>query len=229
MGKRKGKRKRNRNRNRNRKRKRKIKRKRKSKRKRKRKRKTTRLGCHGVMNEKLEAKGMPIFAWLQSLFQVAVVQDRVNVVFQVTRRCLLWKGKAEQTRCGNHRGMHASSAILSVMLDVIKRRMDEQIQNFLLHVPCGQQGGGTSFAMLFAQAFVQYTVGTSTNTCTVFADLENAYDMIPRELTTCCQRPESVLAEKRDSFGLKNTDLGWCLDVLRRVCPVLCRNGHRTG
>ena len=101
------------------------------------------------------------------------------------------------------------------MLDVINGRVDEEIKNFLPDVQCGQQ---------VTQVFVQYPAGTGTNSCTVFAGLEKAYDMIPRELAICCWCT-CDLEDKMKSFGLKNTDLGWSLHVVRCDGSVLYHAG----
>ena len=157
------------------------------------------------MNEKLKAKGMPMVEWLPSLFQAAVVQECVHVVFQGTRRCLLWKGKAGPRRWGNHRGMELSRQILSVMFGVIKRRTDEQIENFLADVPCRQQVGRNIICDALHTSIRAIPSWHGHDACTVFAELEKAHDMIPRELATCCHCAESVLANKMVSLGLQKT------------------------
>ena len=64
------------------------------------------------------------------------------------------------------------------------------------------------------RSFVQCTAGGGYNACSLFADLEKAYDMVVREMAVGCRCTEGDLASQLQCRGLDGGDLQSFLDFL---------------
>ena len=124
-----------------------------------------------------------------------------------TRLCPFCQGRADSRRCGNHRWTQVSNVIPSVMLDVIRERVETQIENFLLDVLMWLARRRNIICNALRTSMC--AAGTGTKCVYTVRRPREAYDTIG----CCCT--ENDLADKLKTLGLDGEDLDWRLDALR--------------